>query len=65
MNAPCLPVMLSDTNRPIRLRFGCQTDLAPDLMLPQHVSGSETMFGGLVPRTHRQLHLPGVVGHLS
>jgi type VI secretion system secreted protein VgrG len=47
MNAYDLPVMLTDAHRPIRLRFGPQAGIADDLMLIQHVTGSETMFGGL------------------
>jgi type VI secretion system secreted protein VgrG len=47
MNAYDLPVMLTDSHRPIRLRFGPQAGIADDLMLIQHVTGSETMFGGL------------------
>lgn len=47
MNAPSLPVMLTDANRPIRLRFGSQTDLSDDLLMVQHFIGNETMFGGL------------------
>ena len=47
MNSLNVPGMLTDANRPIRLRFGSHADIADDLLLVQHVSGSETMFGGL------------------
>lgn len=47
MNAHVLPATLTDANRPIRLRFDSRTDIADDLLMVQHVSGSETRFGGL------------------
>jgi type VI secretion system secreted protein VgrG len=47
MNAHVLPATLTDANRPIRLRFDSRTDIPDDLLMVQHVSGSETMFGGL------------------
>jgi len=44
MNAYVLPATLTDANRPIRLRFDSRTDIADDLLMVQHVSGSDNVW---------------------
>ncbi|WP_332878812.1 type VI secretion system Vgr family protein [Massilia sp. S19_KUP03_FR1] len=41
------PSTLTDANRPIRLRFAFGRPVLENLLLVQHVSGVETMFGGI------------------
>jgi len=47
MNSIHRPVMLTDAHRPIRLRLGHEPRNADDSLMVQHVTGSETLCGGL------------------
>jgi type VI secretion system secreted protein VgrG len=38
---------LSEANRPIRLRLSCQSTVFDDLLLAKHVSGTESICGGI------------------
>jgi type VI secretion system secreted protein VgrG len=41
------PKDLTTTNRPLRLRLDCSTQLSDDMLLPQRVYGAESICGGL------------------
>ena len=47
MNAPIPAAILTDSNRPIRLRIWNQSGVSEDVLLVKHVSGTETMCGGI------------------
>jgi type VI secretion system secreted protein VgrG len=47
MNASVPAAILTDTNRPIRLRMWNQSGVTEDVLLVKHVSGTETMCGGI------------------
>ena len=47
MNAFIDAANFTDTNRPIRLRFWGKSGAAESRLLVKHVSGAETMFGGI------------------
>lgn len=47
MNASVPAAILTDRNRPIRLRIWNQSGVSEDVLLVKHVSGTETMCGGI------------------
>ena len=47
MNASVPAAILTDSNRPIRLRIWNQSGVSEDVLLVKHVSGTETMCGGI------------------
>ena len=46
-NVPFVPTGLTEANRPIRLRLSTATRLMDDLLMVKHVSGVETICGGI------------------
>ena len=47
MNLDTLPIELTGSNRPIRLRLWNENGVQDDVLLVRHVSGVETMCGGI------------------
>ncbi|WP_228893251.1 type VI secretion system Vgr family protein [Pseudoduganella aquatica] len=61
------PKDLITTNRPLRLRLDCSTQLSDDMLLPQRVYGAESICGGLEYRilcvsARAQLQLKEFIG---
>lgn len=46
-NLPVEPISLTEANRPIRLRLSTEKGVVDDLLLVKHVSGVETICGGI------------------
>lgn len=47
LNVPCLPLALTQSHRPIRLRLLHPQSVLDDILLVKHVSGRETLCGGI------------------
>lgn len=61
LNVSGLPFSLTQSNRPIRLRFSHPQSILDDVLLVKHVSGRETLCGGIEYRllcVSTQVHLP-------